>query len=139
MGNELSTFFEGGSSPRSSPRNSIRVSFDMSALEEGRFPILKIKTDEETSTELNPRSMVNICELVRKNSFTALDKTDVETLVLEGETADHVGDFPYLWDAEDVDALDHLFRFVAEKDFQLVTINEEFRRVLSIYVIRPKI
>lgn len=122
----------------------LRVSFDMSALEEGRFPAIVINKYEKPLRNLGedrsrPIRWVNISELVKKNSFVAVDKEDVYSLVLTDETVDHVGDFPYQWDASDIDVFDSLFRFIAENDFQLVTIDKEPESTLSIYVIRSNV
>lgn len=116
--------------------NPIRVSFDMSALEEGRFPAVKMESYERT-VSATPRHWINISELVKRNSFVAVDRDDVYSLALKDETVDHIGDFPYQWDASEIEVFDKLFRFIADHDFQLVTIDKDSESILSIYVIRP--
>ena len=88
-------------------------------------------------TKVSSPSLVDISILVKRNSFGVANEKEVESLVLEGECLDHVGDFPYLCDTSDVPAFESLFLFVAEHNFQLVSVDFFSIAVISIFVIRP--
>lgn len=130
------------------PRERLKISVDMSALEEGMLDLKALqasKSEDVNNTMATkpifiPRCQVDLTDistLVKKNSFTALNEKDAQSLVLENEILDRVGDFPYLCDVSDVSAFEELFRFVAEYDFQLVSVDREETAIVSIFVIRP--
>jgi hypothetical protein len=132
MGNEIS-------SDEECQISSIKVSFDMSALEEGRLESIYIGNYQQldhSSLESLGNDKINISEIVKRNSFVAATQEDAESLVLANETLDYVGDFPYTCDASEIETFDKLFYFVSKNNFELVSVYEE--KTFRLFVIRPK-
>jgi hypothetical protein len=146
----IMVFSSHGESTRLSrrPRERLKISVDlenvypkevnMSALEEG---LLNVNSEIMAMKPIFiPRcqmDLTDISTLVKKNSFEAVNEKDAECLLLENEIIDLVGDFPYFCDVSDVSAFEELFRFVAEYNFQIVSIDREKTAIISIFVIRP--
>ncbi len=91
------------------------------------------------------KGMINLLEKVKYNAFTAVNKADVDTLVLESEILDEVGTFPFWCTKSDAEAFDDLIYFVASRDFQIVILEHEIKNTcgvnfregtFTIYVIR---
>lgn len=97
--------------------------------------------DNELASSRPPNELLDVTRLVKANSFSAYDESDVDTLVQSDEVCDHVGDFLYYNNREDIDAFEQLFSFIAQRDFQLVMVEHGSPRAsyFSMYVIRPRL